>query len=416
MAAVRKASSRYRSLDGVRGIAALTVLCCHALIALPTYLQGYVDPTVIEKGTWMWWATFSPIHLAWAGTEAVYVFFVLSGFVLTLPFIKNDAAKWAGYYPKRLIRLYLPVWGAFALTAFWIYVFPRNFPAHGSVWLHTQVADFTSAAVKSDLLLTPGAHLNNGVLWTLTFEIAFSLLLPLYLIAGKFLPKLNLLKFAVLLGMIVAYADTGTTFQFHLPMFGLGVLMALERKNLAALGQKIWASLLGWPIWIVLTLISLCALNASWTLRGVVTDPGELATLGPVSRGVSLFGACLLLFCAVEGPLRLLLEGRTVQWLGSRSFSLYLVHNPIVLAVAVFLGSGLDPLMSLLVSVPASLLVAEAFYQLVERPSQKMSRAADQSIRSLPLWRRPAQPQYEPAPVMQFLTEPLPEYAYSRPR
>lgn len=50
------------------------------------------------------------------GQAAVLVFFVLSGFVLSRPFLAEPPSGWRGYYPRRLLRLYLPVWGALLLT------------------------------------------------------------------------------------------------------------------------------------------------------------------------------------------------------------------------------------------------------------------------------------------------------------
>jgi peptidoglycan/LPS O-acetylase OafA/YrhL len=44
------------------------------------------------------------------------VFFVLSGFVLTLPFLSGRPI-WPAYYARRLIRLFLPVWASILLAA-----------------------------------------------------------------------------------------------------------------------------------------------------------------------------------------------------------------------------------------------------------------------------------------------------------
>ena len=84
---------RIASLDGLRGLAAATVLFTHVLLAGIAF-HAYD-------------ARDAPV---WAGNVAVGVFFVLSGFVLTLPSTRR-AENWVAYYPARLLRLYLPVWG-----------------------------------------------------------------------------------------------------------------------------------------------------------------------------------------------------------------------------------------------------------------------------------------------------------------
>ena len=73
----------------------------------------------------VWWVTFTPFHILWAGSEAVAVFFVLSGFVLTRA-AAGTSFSWRAYYPSRLLRLYLPVAGALVFALVTILVFPRK--------------------------------------------------------------------------------------------------------------------------------------------------------------------------------------------------------------------------------------------------------------------------------------------------
>jgi peptidoglycan/LPS O-acetylase OafA/YrhL len=65
-----------------------------------------------------------------------------------------------------------------------------------------------------------------------------------------------------------------------------------------------------------------------------------------------------------------------MQWLGSRSFSLYLVHLPIAASVAVGLG-GQPPLpLALALTLILALPATEIFYRFVERPSHLVARRA----------------------------------------
>ena len=115
----RLARMRIRSLDGLRGLASLVVAVHHALLCLAPLSLVYFDPLKVEKGTKAWWLGFTPLHAAWAGGEAVYLFFVLSGFVLARPFLGGRSSTWRTYFVKRIPRLYLPVWVAvgFALVS-----------------------------------------------------------------------------------------------------------------------------------------------------------------------------------------------------------------------------------------------------------------------------------------------------------
>ncbi|WP_368259248.1 acyltransferase family protein, partial [Blautia wexlerae] len=73
---------RLRSLDGLRGLAAVIVLVHHALLVIPALAAPYYGQTVQPGLPWL--LVHTPLHLLWAGTEAVYLFFILSGLVLTL--------------------------------------------------------------------------------------------------------------------------------------------------------------------------------------------------------------------------------------------------------------------------------------------------------------------------------------------
>ena len=70
-----------------------------------------------------------------------------------------------------------------------------------------------------------------------------------------------------------------------------------------------------------------------------------------------------------------LFESSPVQWLGRRSFSIYLVHVPIMVSIALVLG-GQPPLWLLTPCVVvSSLVVAAWFYRLVERPTLHAAHA-----------------------------------------
>jgi peptidoglycan/LPS O-acetylase OafA/YrhL len=375
---------RYPSLDGLRGMAALIVVLCHTFIVQPALMQAYLDPSLIQRGTRAWWVTFSPLHLAWAGQEMVYLFFVLSGFVLALPFSQPRQRRWAGYYPKRFLRLYPPVWAAFPLAAFWMFAFRRHFSAIDSAWLQVHPTVLQKAAIRGDLTLIPGPLGTNSVLWTLRFEVIFSILLPLLVLVGRKYPKLDLLKAALICTAVVAFANSGPTLRFYLPMFLLGVLLAMRRASLAKIGRKVRNLEHARVAWWGLAIFTLALVNSYWTLWGITTDPGTLSRLIPLARLLMLAGGCMAVFMAIESPFCRWFEKPPVKWLGKRSFSLYLVHEPIIVAVAVVLGGHPGPLLAPVVILPVAFCVAEVFYRLVERPSKRLGQRVEARIQD---WR-----------------------------
>ena len=105
-----KKTARVTSLDGLRGLAAVVVLVHHALLTAPVLASAYYGGSVSDASDPVSWAlTYTPLHLIWAGTEAVYLFFVLSGVVLTFPVLRSRSFSWLAYYPSRLLRLYGPI-------------------------------------------------------------------------------------------------------------------------------------------------------------------------------------------------------------------------------------------------------------------------------------------------------------------
>jgi peptidoglycan/LPS O-acetylase OafA/YrhL len=158
----RPGQTRVTQLDGLRGLAALVVVACHLLSTLPEIgrvVSNDRSAPLISAGTW---AVFSPLHVLWNGTPAVHVFFVLSGFVLILPFTRAGAiTRWAPYYVKRVIRLYLPAWASVAVAVTLIALIPRSVSPLQSPWADIYVIDPSVAQVVNDGLLLLNASTIN---------------------------------------------------------------------------------------------------------------------------------------------------------------------------------------------------------------------------------------------------------------
>jgi peptidoglycan/LPS O-acetylase OafA/YrhL len=85
-----------------------------------------------------------------------------------------------------------------------------------------------------------------------------------------------------------------------------------------------------------------------------------------------LVGVCaLVLLAETFPPLIRFFSSRIVAWLGLISFSLYLVHEPIIIGAA-FLTHG--AVWAVLIAVVVSFVVAQLFYMFVERPIHKFSQ------------------------------------------
>jgi peptidoglycan/LPS O-acetylase OafA/YrhL len=363
---------RMPSLDGLRGVAAFVVVVNHCMMLVPAVANAFDGSARDSRGI-VWWVTFTPLHAVWAGSEAVVVFFVLSGFVLTRA-ADSRRFSWRAYYPSRLLRLYLPVAGAllFALAVF--AVAPRKPLTDASWWLNgqTQVAT-TVRNFAHDLVLVKGAESLLPVLWSLKWEVIFSLLLPVAVYGASRRLSLAIVQAAVLLAITINGSDSTASprggYLLYLPMFGIGALMARQHGLLTALGSRLTRGT-GYFV----AIAGLVLLTLSWTAHdqsGVGYQPAEAV------------GAALLVFAfgywrrgrAVGGS-------RPLQWLGKRSFSLYLVHFPIVIGTAFALES--HSRFAFLIAVPLALVFADLFFRIVEGPSHRLAQAVKITLTSRP--------------------------------
>ncbi|MEV8041858.1 acyltransferase [Arthrobacter sp. NPDC080082] len=360
-------STRVTQLDGLRGLAALVVVACHALSTLPWVGRVVSNDRSTRLTSSEMWAVFSPLHVLWNGTPAVHVFFVLSGFVLILPFTKSlPGRSWAPYYAKRLLRLYLPAWAALALAVVLMLLIPRTPSPLQSPWADMYVTTPDPGQVFRDALLLLNASTINTPLWTLRWEVAFSLLLPLYVFLALRWRRFWHLKLAIALGLAVIGGVFHIEALIYMPIFAIGSILGAERERIRELTSA-------WPrvIWLLLAAVGLYLANAEW----ISPEPPISGIEAVITVGATL----IVLVFLLSGSAKKLGDTALAQWLGRVSFSLYLVHLPIILAAATLLRGVSLPL-GLVLGVAASFGVAELFFRYVEGPAHRLSVAAGRAV------------------------------------
>ena len=342
---------RFHALDSLRGIAALVVLFDHTALVVPG-VRDAVERTYVLR----------PLV---AAPGAVYLFFVLSGFVLFRAF--DPAEPYARYAARRLVRLYPPLlfavlaaWGAYMIVA------PAPVPAL-SDWFNAEswaVAP-TAPVLIGHLLLfdAPVYHQLNNVIWSLVHEVRISLLFPLlaWSVRRQWIVTVALLT---LLGMAAwhlqqlvpmpATVDPLETARFAY-LFAAGAALALHVDRLRDWGAR--------SRWGVATIMVAGLILISW-------DAGLTGTLRTAA------GALLLVAGSAIGPaIERHLAHPALIWLGRVSYSLYLTHL-ICLLTIVHLLAGRVPMPLLLAGItPVALIVAGIVHRFVEQPAIQASRA-----------------------------------------
>lgn len=335
-----------------------------ALVARPS-----LDTKTV--GDAWWWITSSPLGILTSGHEFVLVFFVLSGLVVALPAIR-DGFAWSKYYVTRLLRLYIPVWASLGLSAAFIVLFPRDssLPVQDSWLASTNATTVTVAQWLADASLTRAGYDLNNVLWSLRWEIVFSLLLPLFVWVALRLRRHARLAFGVGMAGTVAGVLLGNAALSYLPLFFAGTVMAVRITELHE-----WAARRGPRFWLVTSIASVTVMTlsnqlVSWGLVG-----GGVRT---ALSGLSGLGAAGLVLCAIGSPAwQAFLTARVPAFLGKISFSLYLVQVPLIATVGYLVGDTQWMLVAA-IALPLSVLVAWVFYRVVEQPSQRLARSTGQ--------------------------------------
>ncbi len=373
-------SERLTSLDGLRGLAAFVVVVHHCVLALPS-LVGQLDGP--DPGAASWWLTYTPAHLLWAGGEAVLVFFVLSGLVLALPHLRPPRpGTWLPYYLKRSVRLYVPVIGAVVLTGVVVALVPRAVDPAQGWWMNAHAVPVQLSTLAHDAALLDDTGWLNSALWSLRYEVFFSLFLPVFVVLVRQLSaplwaSVPMVLFAC--GWAAAHGHELLSYMF---VFAVGALLAQRLPTLRAWADRIDRSAPAPWLWLSVAGAGLLVLLGEWWMKLFVSD----WTLWlPVGRPAGVLGAAVLVFCFLHcGPMRAFGDSRLLQWLGTVSFSLYLVHEPIVVSVATMTPpTARGVLLVLAVGIPVSLGVAVVFHRLIERPSQVLAGRVGQVARRL---------------------------------
>ncbi len=342
---------RIKSLDSLRGIAALTVVLYHCNLI---YFSA--------NGGAPRWVSLSPLRVLFDGHAAVLVFFALSGFVLFLTFKSVDGIRYYPYIVKRFMRIYPPfafvIIGA-ALLCDWVKYLPiphlLDDGGHVLDWDTSTLP--TSGVIAAHLAMTDRVQWLDPPMWSLVHEMRISVFFPL--IALWVLRDWRVATIGTfLISAVSAYLNRThaflpwpyqpfTTLQYVF-LFAGGAALSLHATTVRERLSRI-------PMWARLVL---------W-----------IAALVLITLAVSdVFSALLLVALCLAPWADGALSHAVPTWLGRVSYSLYLVHIPVLYTMMHLFWSKLPLIALLACAVLISLLVSELTYRFVERPAISLGR------------------------------------------
>lgn len=323
------------AVDGIRGLACLIVLVVHAL----AHFQLVPGPA-----------------LAGSGKIGVWLFFVLSAFLLSLRLLQRGfgLASLSDYMLGRCLRIIPP----YAIACF--------------VYCWTSIGIASSGELRDALLMQQGfIHL-----WTIPVEFKFYFVLPPLVVGCLYVQRRlgsGVMVAAVAIGIVVQqllwpyWATPGNSPQtrWFLGTLLLGIPCALLLPVSRRLIRPGIATLIGIATFVIL-LLSLPG-TRQW-LSGT-SVPADLANKH-LFLGL-LWVAFVAALADGQGVIGRLLRSRPLSYLGQISYSTYLFHY---LFVVVFATKWPQSIAGAVLALVVSLLAGALGYYLIEMPFERLRR------------------------------------------
>lgn len=349
--------ARLPFLEALRGIAALYVVLGHiCTLADPARILGHDDHAPL----WLQ-SAMRPFQF---GHFAVAAFIVLSGFCLQLSlFSRADGkiGKIGTFYRRRALRI-LPAY--YACLSFSIVV---CLTVTVNQWELARFLPVTQENVLAHVFLIHNYNVAwmykiNGVLWSIALEAQLYVLFPLLVLSFAKTGRWVTLGWTTALAMAVIdnVPRAPKLYPWYLPMFVAGMVAAhLAYRPSLRIGIR---PLLGWVMFFV----------GVWIV-GFYATHGDPLAHGDAGIAVAVSSLCYALTTSQQGRIINLISRRPLVALGGFSYSLYLMHHPIL---QILYGTrpasiqGEWPICEYLLGVglPAVLIGTWIFSLIFERP------------------------------------------------
>jgi peptidoglycan/LPS O-acetylase OafA/YrhL len=365
--------TKFHFLDGIRGLCAIFIAMYHAKLFTGHGLETNDLPAI-----------FRPISdLLSLGHFSISFFIVLSGFCLMIPVAKSATGQLNGgtlaYLKRRARRILPPYYYALAIFVFLIWALPMLNIKQGTAWDSKIPMGLDSIVAHIFLIHNFSKEWVikiNGPMWSVATEWQIYFVFPILISLWRKYGFIASTTFGLLLGLIPSLIlspenDFRWAHPWYVGLFALGMASAVLIFSNNSQAQSIRS----WINWRLAGAISLLALPANMIFCTYVVK------LSPVISETitgALFCAILINYTTIElerAPrplfLRLLSKDITIK-LGAFSYSLYLVHSPVL---AMFNLLTLDMPMSILtrflmmqiVAVPCAIIISYVFFVLVEK-------------------------------------------------
>jgi len=332
------------------------------------------------------------LRFAWA----VEVFIVLSGFSLMIPVARASDGRLKGSYFSFLLhrarRILPPYDAALVLSLLMILLVPgMGQPSNQGRYWNQALPAFNPGVLLSHLFLVHNwsgdwANKIDPPMWSIAVEWQIYLVFPLMILLARRWGAHLTLFIGLALGIVQGFTETlglrtfPLSYPWYLGLFSLGMFAAWVSFSAEESARR-WRARVPWAAVGAGAFLLMMALK-TFGLRAL--EGGEWMT-DPL---LGLAVAAMLVYLTTR-PSALLTRGFSLPWvvrLGHSSYSLYLVHAPVLTAVMLgVLGMGIaGPVARLVVIILgtfAALLVTYPFYLAFERPFTRPPQREQQAVK-----------------------------------
>ena len=357
------------NFDVIRLLLAVSVIFCHSYVV-------YYGPDIFpKKEPFLIWSR-GQISM---GSTAVDLFFIISGFLIVKSF--ESSSGLVNYLTKRVLRIY-PAFVTAALTSLLVagfigtgLAFNRGNYSHYISQLYLREEAIRIATLQPpfqylffEKLPQPGLNLS---LWTIQFEFACYLLVPLLARAGIFRKRSWLL-----VAFFTAY--------LVLLLQQLGYIFPYKDKLHLWYGNPFF-----YPRFVTYFLAGACCyfyrdkiIRSRWLMIAAVAAMVFcFAIVKCVDQVMPVAGTYLLFFTAFNPRIKLQHFARH----GDFSYGVYLYAWPVQQSVMFFLHSYLNPYRLFFIALAITMVLAFCSWHLIEKPFLKLKKKNIAPVIPLPV-------------------------------
>jgi len=373
------------SIDGLRGLAALTIVVFHLF-------QHFGCP---ELRPFWHLNVFRPLHDGWCG---VNLFLVISGFCLFWPYALDSQRPLVlrSFFMRRILRIVPAYYASLMIVPVCFTLLHFAGLSDSSAWPRHGLTDIILHLTLLHSLLGDTIHSWNGVTWTLGLEWLWYLMFPLMVWAFRHFGAPRALA-------LVAVATIGYRLLLYMLLGPSAELPLARQEDAFALRVFVLGRLLEFGMgmfvawWLATRSVPDGAIGGIIFCGLVLLAVAHVCTPVDVFLPVrdNLYGVAFALFLLVTAApsqhgLRRLFDNRFLRGVGEYSYSLYLFHMPLVALVCGVIrvagATGPAAFLLSLLSVPVILFCCRLAFLAFEAPylrAKHRGNCGSASVRSV---------------------------------